>query len=123
MTRTDWWLGVALLSVAALSPTLMRAAADKTSAWVLWEKNVTTKEGGGTTQWEAIDGFESLTRCQRSGQQIMQIGVDAMKQAGGQLLGDVRPDGRSAMFAVNERGAQQSVEWRYLCFPGTFDPR
>ena len=123
MTRRDWWLGVALVSLAALSPTFIGAIAGNRSSWVLWERNLTTKEGNATPLWEPIDGFDRLTDCQRSGRQILQTALTFMKNSGGKLLGDVRPDGRSATFAVTEAGAEQTVDVRYLCFPGTFEPR
>ena len=124
MARRDWWLGVALVSLAALSPTFVGAIAGDASNWVLWEKNLTTKDGNQTPQWEPLDGFDSLADCQISGQQILQTALTYyLKDGGGKLLGDVRPDGRSAMFAVGDAGAQHTVEWRYLCFPGTFEPR
>ena len=43
--------------------------------------------------------------------------------AGGRELVAVRPDGRSAVYTSMEGGAQHTVDYRLLCFPGPFDPR
>jgi hypothetical protein len=95
-----------------------------TSGWVLWEK--TMKEGGSTgvwiTEWEPLDGFDYLADCQRSGQEVIE-GARAFMSSGGRKLVDVRPDGRSAVYSVEEDGAQRTVDYRLLCFPSLFDAR
>jgi hypothetical protein len=111
------------LIIGVIAGTSSLVDAQSTSGWILWEKNFTMKGSTPTTQWEPQDGFDTLAECRMSAQQLFQFALAYMKDAGGKILGGVRPDGRSAMFAVTEAGVQQTVDIRYVCFPGTFDPR
>jgi hypothetical protein len=121
MTRRDWLLAAVLVSLVAL--TLAYSVKPKdAAAWVLWEKRMTFKDGGEATAWEPLDGFDRLADCQKSGQEILRAALDFMKSDGRKLL-SVRPDGRSASYEENDGGAQQTVDARFLCFPGPFDPR
>ena len=110
-------LGITLTAVPRL------VSGQGTSSWVLWEKTMTSRSGAETVTWEPQDGFESLTECRQSGRQLLQFALEYMKNGAGKLLGSVRPDGRSAMFAVTNAAAGETVDIRYLCFPGAFDPR
>ena len=73
--------------------------------------------------WEPMDGYDSIAECRKTGQEHLKNALTSMNNGAGRLLGPVRPDGRSAMFAVTEAGSQGTVDSRYLCFPGSFDPR
>ena len=102
------------------------AGAQSSSAWILWEKYYTKKGTIETTTWEPQDGFEQLADCRKSAQQLLQFALDYMKSAGGKLLGPTQLDplaGRAAVFVVTESGIEKTYDIRYLCFPGTFDPR
>jgi hypothetical protein len=90
------------------------------STWVLWEKDMTIKEGGITAAWEPLDGFDRLSDCHESGRGIVQDARAGMNSGGRKLL-NVRPDGRSAVYTVTEDGTEH--DYRLLCFPGPFDPR
>lgn len=92
------------------------------STWVLWEKTMTTKDATMTTEWEPLDGFDRLADCHRMGQEIIQDAHPFMTSGGRKLL-SVRPDGRSAVYTITEGGAQHTIDYRLLCFPGPFDPR
>jgi hypothetical protein len=92
------------------------------STWVLWEKTMTTKDTDTTTEWEPLDGFDRLSDCHRLGQEIIQD-ARAFMTSGGRKLLAVRPDGRSAVYTITENGAQHTIDYRLLCFPGPFDPR
>ena len=121
MTRRDWLLAAVLVSLVSL--TLAYSVKQKdAAAWVLWEKRMTFKDGGEATSWEPLDGFDRLADCQKSGQEILRAALDFMKSEGRKLL-SVRPDGRSASYEENESGTRQTVDARFLCFPGPFDPR
>jgi hypothetical protein len=97
--------------------------AQTTSGWVLWEKNMVTRTGTESVTWEPMDGFESIADCRQTGQQLLRGALDYMKSGAGKLLGDVRPDGRSAVFEVTNGRTRQTIDIRYLCFPGGLDPR
>jgi hypothetical protein len=116
-------IGCAILLTAVIASVAATSEAQSASGWILWEKNYTMKGGTGTTTWEPLDGFELLAECRMTAQQIFQTALAYMKTSGGKPLGDVRPDGRSGVFAVTEAGAEQTVDIRYVCFPGEFDPR
>ena len=92
------------------------------STWVLWEKSMITTGGATTTEWEPLDGFDRLSDCHQSGREIIQD-ARAFMDSGGRKLVAVRPDGRSAVYTVTEGGAEQTTDYRLLCFPGSFDPR
>jgi len=113
----------ALLVLLALLCAPVATSAQTASGWVLWEKNMVAKAGAETVTWEPMDGFESIAECRQIGQQLLQYALDYMKSGAGKLLGPVRPDGRSAMFEVANAKPRQTVDTRYLCFPGTLDPR
>jgi hypothetical protein len=113
---------VALVMVALVGGS-SSAGAQATSTWILWEKNYTTKGIEPTTMWEPQDGFESLADCRKAGQQLLQFALGYMKSNNAKLLGPVQLDGRAATFAITESGVQRTMDVRYLCFPGTFDPR
>lgn len=118
------WLAVALILFVAMLYALKFPKVGNTSGWVLWEK--TMKDGGPTvgwtTEWEPLDGFDHLSDCQQSGQEVIE-GARAFMSSGGRKLVDVRPDGRSAVYSDTEDGAQRTVDYRLLCFPGPFDAR
>jgi hypothetical protein len=113
-------LVIVLIIITAVSAAVKAQAG---TAWILWEKNMIAKAGGETVTWEPQDGFESLRECRESGQKLLGFALAYMKSGAGKLLGDVRPDGRSAMFEVMNQGARETIDIRYLCFPGEFDPR
>jgi hypothetical protein len=92
------------------------------SAWILWEKNMTMKDGGTTTAWEPLDGFDRLSDCHQSAREVIQD-ARAFMNSGGRTLVSVRPDGRSAVYSVTENESQHTTDYRLLCFPGPFDPR
>ena len=119
MMRRDWLLAVVLVSLVAFACTLGPKDA---AAWVLWEKRMTFKDSGEATVWEPLDGFDRLADCQKSGQEILKGALGFMGSEGRKLL-SVRPDGRSAAYEVSEGGARHTVDTRFLCFPGPFDPR
>ena len=73
--------------------------------------------------WVPMDGYDALTECRKAGQTLLGYALSYMKDGAGKILGPVRPDGRSAIFAVTTDGVQGTVDIRYLCFPGGFDPR
>lgn len=116
-------IGFAILLTGAIASAASIAEAQSASGWILWEKNFTTKGSTETTMWEPLDGFDALAECWMTAQKIFQTALASMKNNGGKLLGDVRPDGRSGAFAVTVAGVEQTVDIRYLCFPGAFDPR
>ena len=117
-------LAVALILLLAVVYALESQSVGNTSGWVLWEKTMKdvgpTK--GWTTEWEPLDGFDHRSDCQQSGQEVIE-GARAFMSSGGRKLVDVRPDGRSAVYTVTEDGAQHTVDYRLLCFPGPFDAR
>jgi hypothetical protein len=119
-SRTLIVVSIALITAAVAVPSPVRAQA---AGWILWEKNMIAKAGSEITTWEPQDGFESIAECRTSGQQLIESALAFMKSSGGKLLGDVRPDGRSAVFAVTNAGAQETIDIRFICFPGVFDPR
>ena len=98
-------------------------SAQTTSGWVLWEKNMAARAGTESVTWEPIDGFESIAECRQMGQQQLQYALDYVKSGAGTLLGPVRPDGRSLIYEVANAKPRQTVDTRYLCFPGALDPR
>jgi hypothetical protein len=107
--------------VVAPSPVGAQAA----PGWILWEKSMISKPGAGAPEsvtWEPLDGYESIAECRRSAQEPLKAAVAHMKSGAGKVIA-VRPDGRSAVFAATNAGAQQTIDIRYLCFPGAFDPR
>jgi hypothetical protein len=116
------WLIVAILSVFGLAYLLNSQSARNASAWILWEKNMTTKDAVTMTTWEPIDGFERLSDCHESGREIIQAAQQFMNSGDRKVLA-VRPDGRSVVYEVAEGAGKQSVDYRLLCFPGSFDPR
>jgi hypothetical protein len=116
-------IGLAVLIVGALAGAPSFAGAESPSAWILWEKYFSMKRNAGTTTWEPQDGFDRLADCRTSAQQLLQTALAYMKDNGGKLLGPVQLEGRAAVFAVAKSGVQERVDVRYLCFPGTFDPR
>ena len=116
-----WFLG-AIVSVFALAYLFNAQSNGNASSWILWEKTMTMKDGDVTMAWEPLEGFDRLADCHQSGLGIVQAARDFMN-SGGRTLVAVRPDGRSAVYSVMEGGAQQTVDYRLLCFPGPFDPR
>jgi len=114
------WLVVAVVSLFA-AYLFSSQSNGNASSWILWEKTMTMKDGG-TTAWEPLEGFDRLADCHQSGLDIVQAARDFMN-SGGRTLVAVRPDGRSAVYSVVEGGAQHTVDYRLLCFPGPFDPR
>jgi len=116
------WLVVAIVSLFALAYLFSAQSNGTAASWILWEKTMTMKDGGTTTAWEPLEGFDRLGDCHQSGLDIVQAARDFMS-SGGRTLVAVRPDGRSAVYSVMEGGAQHTVDYRLLCFPGPFDPR
>jgi hypothetical protein len=116
-------IGLILLTIGAIAGTPSLVDAQSTPGWILWEKYFTVKGSTETTQWEPQDGFDTLADCRMAAQQLFQYALAYMKDGHGKLQGPVRPDGRSAVFAVTDAGVQQTVDIRYVCFPGAFDPR
>jgi hypothetical protein len=98
-------------------------SAQATSGWVLWEKTMVDKAGAESVTWVPLDGFESIAECRQTGQQTLQYALDYVKSGAGKLLGPVRPDGRSAIWEVTNAKPRQTVDTRFLCFPGALDPR
>jgi hypothetical protein len=113
---------IVVVGIAAIAAPLP-AGAQAGSGWILWEKNMIAKSGGETVTWAPQDGFESLRECRESAQTLLGFALAYMKSGAGKLLGDVRPDGRSAMFELAKQGPRETIDIRYLCFPGGFDPR
>jgi hypothetical protein len=110
-----------VLCLALVAPCAANAQA---AGWILWEKNMINKPGSPeVVTWEPLDGYAALAECRKAGQDNLKNALAYMNSGAGKLLGPVRPDGRSAMFAVTDTGAGQTVDIRYLCFPGAFDPR
>jgi hypothetical protein len=121
MTRT-LATGVGLTLALALAVPV-RAIAQATSGWILWEKNMSTKNGADSITWEPLDGFATIAECRLEGQRVFKSALDYMKSGAGKQLGPVRPDRRSAIFDVSKDGVMETLDIRYLCFPGGFDPR
>ena len=112
------------IAVVMSAPLPVGARAQEGSGWILWEKNMINKPGmPESVTWEPLDGYELLTECRDSGRELLKAALVYMNGGGGKLLGSIRPDGRSATFAVTRDGAQGTIDIRYLCFPGGFDPR
>ena len=116
-------IGFVVVLVAVLAGRASFVDAQSTSGWILWEKYFTTNGSKETTTWEPQDGFALLADCRTSAQQLLQNALTYVKDTGGKLLGPVRPDGRSVVFEVTQSGVQQRIDVRYVCFPGSFDPR
>ena len=115
-------VGVGLcLLLAFTAPS--RAIAQASPGWILWEKNMQVKGGAESVTWGPLDGFASITECRLEGQRVLKSALDFMKSGAGKQLGPVRPDGRSAIFDVSKDGTKETLDIRYLCFPGGFDPR
>jgi hypothetical protein len=117
-------LVVPILALLAGAYALGARSVGGTPGWVLWEK--TMKDGGPaarwTTEWEPLDGFDRLSSCHQSGQEIVE-GARAFMSSEGRTLVAVRPDGRSAVYSMTENGAERRVDYRLVCFPGQVDPR
>jgi hypothetical protein len=109
--------------VVALLSAPIATSAQTTSGWVLWEMTMVTKAGADAVTWMPLDGFESIAECRQTGQQQLQYALDYVKSGAGKLLGPVRPDGRSLIYEVTNATPRQTVDTRFLCFPGALDPR
>ena len=114
--------------VVVLSGTIAACATSPVDAqagpgWVLWEKNMVATAGSESVTWGPLDGFESIAECRQNGQQTLKGALEYYNSGVGKQLGQVRPDGRSAVFEVTKAGTKQTIDIRYLCFPGQFDPR
>ena len=120
MSRTLAGAGLVCLLAVVTAP---RASAQSSAGWILWEKNVTAKGGAESVTWGPIDGFASIAECRLEGRRILKTALTYMKSGAGKQLGPVRPDGRSAIFDVSKDGTTETLDIRYLCFPGGFDPR
>jgi hypothetical protein len=100
------------------------AHAQTPSAWILWEKTYTTKgKAAPTTMWEPYDGYATLAECRKAALPLVQYALAYVKSSNGKVLGPVQMDGRAVTYTITESGVQQTVNVRYLCFPGPFDPR
>jgi hypothetical protein len=114
--------GAIVLGIAAILSVPLRA--QTAAGWILWEKNMASKPGAPmSVTWVPMDGYDALAECRKAGQTLLGYALSYMKDGAGKILGPVRPDGRSAIFAVTTDGVQGTVDIRYLCFPGGFDPR
>lgn len=112
-----------LLSLALLVVAPDMVGAQGTAGWILWEKNMINSPGTAeAVTWEPLDGYDTLGECRKTGQEHLKNALAYMNSGAGKLLGSVRPDGRSATFALTNP-AGQTVDTRYLCFPEAFDPR
>jgi hypothetical protein len=116
------WVAVVLVLMVAAIYVFSSTWGGTVSSWVLWEKNMITKDGATTTTWEPLDGFDRLSDCHQSAREIIED-ARAFMTSGGRTLVAVRPDGRSAVYTVTEHGVQLTTDYRLLCFPGPFDPR
>jgi hypothetical protein len=101
------------------------ARAQSGGTWILWEKTYTTKSTAApTTTWEPYDGFDSLAECRKAALPLLQAALAYMKSKNGKLLGLPKElEGRAAVFTTAESGVEQTIDLRFLCFPGAFDPR
>jgi hypothetical protein len=101
------------------------ADAQSGNAWILWEKTYTTKgTAAPTTTWEPYDGFDSLAECRKAAQPLLEAALAYVKSKNGKVLGLPQElKGRAAVFTIVESGVEQTVDLRFLCFPGSFDPR
>ena len=116
-------IGTIAVCIVAIAGASSVAAAQAAAGWILWEKNFRVKGIAETTEWEPLDGFDTLGECRATAREQFQFALAYMKSGAGTLMGPVRPDGRSATFVLTGTGEKQTVDIRYLCFPGTFDPR
>jgi hypothetical protein len=113
-----------VLSLALVVETPCVVDAQSAAGWILWEKHMISKPGSPeSVTWEPVDGYDALAECRKTGQEHLKNALAYMNGGAGKLLGSVRPDGRSATFALTDTAAGQTVDIRYLCFPGGFDPR
>ena len=110
------WGAVVLVLMFGVIYVFKPTGSETATTWVLWEKSMTMKDGGTTTAWEPLDGFDRLSDRHQSAREIIQD-ARAFMNSGGRTLVAVRPDGRSAMYTVTEDGAQRSTDCRPLCFP------
>ena len=100
------------------------AGAQSSSAWILWEKTYTTKgKAAPTTTWEPYDGYDTLAECRKAALPLVQAAIAYVKSMNGKVLGPVQMGGRAVTYTLTESGVQQTIDVRYLCFPGPFDPR
>jgi hypothetical protein len=113
---------IGLILVLTVAPS-SRASAQGASGWILWEKNMATKNGADSTTWEPLDGFATIAECRLEGQRVFKNALAYMNSGAGKQLGPVRPDGRSAIFDVSKDGVKETLDIRLLCFPGSLDPR
>ena len=94
-----------------------------------WKYNPGKEKGpeaikfGRNVRYPVASVRQWLAECRKAGQELLGYALSYMKDGAGKILGPVRPDGRSAIFAVTTDGVQGTVDIRYLCFPGGFDPR
>ena len=116
-------IGTIALCIVSIAGASSVAIAQAAAGWILWEKNFRVKGIAETTEWEPLDGFDTLAECRATARAQFQFALAYMKSGAGTLMGPVRPDGRSATFVLTGTGEKQTVDIRYLCFPGTFDPR
>jgi hypothetical protein len=117
-------IALVALIASVLAGASSSARAQSTSSWILWEKTYTTKgKAAPTTMWEPYDGYDTLAECRKAAPPLIQAALAYVKSLNGKVLGPVQMDGRAVTYAITESGVQQTVDVRFLCFPGPFDPR
>jgi hypothetical protein len=118
-------IAIVVLMGSLLAGVSSSARAQSTSSWILWEKTYTTKsKAAPTTTWEPYDGYDSLAECRKAAQPLVQAALAYVKSKNGKVLGLPQElAGRAAVYTIAESGVEQTVDLRFLCFPGSFDPR
>jgi len=113
------------LVVSLLAGLSSSARAQSTSSWILWEKTYTTKgKAAPTTTWEPYDGYDTLAECRKAALPLVQAALAYVKSMNGKVLGLPKElEGRAAVYTIRESGVEQTIDLRFLCFPGPFDPR
>jgi hypothetical protein len=120
IVRAMAFVAFSVAAVASASSAQVQSA----SAWILWEKTYTTKaKAAPTTTWEPYDGYDTLAECRKAALPLVRAALAYVKSMNGKQLGPVQMDGRAVTYAITESGVQQTVDVRFLCFPGPFDPR
>lgn len=62
--------GAMVLGIAAIFSVPLRA--QTSSGWILWEKNMASKPGTPmSVTWVPMDGYEVLTECRKTGQELL----------------------------------------------------
>jgi len=115
---------VVLIATALTTTPSFVGAQSSSSSWILWEKTYTTKgKAAPVTTWEPYDGYDTLAECRKAAPPLIQFALAYVKSVNGKQLGPVQMDGRAVTYAITESGVEQTIDLRFLCFPGPFDPR